>query len=356
MKISKKVLSVVLALAMVFSVCALSVSAALSAGQYGIKVETTAGIGQTSGTVDVTFKYQFPEGFDVASYMMQAGSNTTFCYNAAKYEYVGYEWLVVASDGTPVFKPNAPTSSDALFTNVSGKFTANDKTLAEKAGWNKVALIASAFDNNAQKEYTATTGAPLVADDDNEAAYLKVTFNVLGKLTADDIIGIPEATVTQLKNTKMMYRNGTANTTVAPANIVLADPATPAPISYVATQGQPVAEEGKWNLGIKAMIGVADDAFFDFDEKGHSKAIESVGAEVTINGKTESKTERFVYDIDGVYQYRVVLAGIDTSASEDVTIKFFYVTAGDEPKTVYGQTVTINLADAYAECSARFPA
>lgn len=325
---SKKILSLALALIMALSVCAIAASALdLATGTYGFKVESTATPGQKDGTVDVTFSYQFPKGFDAASYKMQAGSNTTFVYNSTKYEFVDYEWLVTNSSGDVVFKYNAPTMTAGLYTQLAGKYTATDTANAAKYGWDSICLIASAFDTTSQSECTSTTGAPLNVDANNEAAYLKVTFNVLKELTADDVIGIPEATVTAMKNTKMMYRDGNKNVTVTPANLVLTDAYAAPKAAYKVFDGavkirKNAADNTKYDLGF---TGSFEDFEPEFDENGTSATIKSVGCEVTINGVTNTYTDRYVYEGTsyGKYAFRVAVGAFGPLDTTEVSIRMF---------------------------------
>ena len=325
---SKKILSLALALIMALSVCAIAASALdLADGTYGFKVESTATPGQKDGTVTVTISYQFPKSFDASGYLMQAGSNTCLCYDNTKYEYDSYEWLVTNSSGDVVFKYNDANTKDALFTTLSAKFTTADTTNAAKYGWNGVCLISSAFDTTSQSECTSTTGAPLNVDANNEAAYLQITFNVLDELTANSVIGISEASVTQLKNTKMMYRDGNKNVTVAPANLVLTDAYAAPKAAYKVFDGavkirKNAADNTKYDLGF---TGSFEDFDPEFAESGTSATIKSVGCEVTINGVTNTYTDRFVYEgtTYGKYAFRVAVGAFGPLDTTEVSIRMF---------------------------------
>lgn len=110
------------------------------------------------------------------------------------------------------------------------------------------------------------------------------------------------------------------------------------------------------NLGIVAGFNVADIAIA-FDDAGTSTNVASVGATVTINGETQTLTERFVYATsdNSAYYFRTVIAGVTADYSGDIVVTPFVVMNDADSTTHYADAITITAAD-LATYVAKLPA
>lgn len=97
------------------------------------------------------------------------------------------------------------------------------------------------------------------------------------------------------------------------------------------------------NLGVVAGFDVADIAI-NFDEAGTSTDVDFVGATVTIGGTDATKYERFVYEAnDGAsYYFRTVVENVPADYDGDIVVTPFVVKGDD---TFYGDAITISAAD-----------
>lgn len=100
---------------------------------------------------------------------------------------------------------------------------------------------------------------------------------------------------------------------------------------------------GKVNLGVVAGFDVADIEI-DFDNTGKATNVTSVGATVEIAGASSTKEERFVYEANGgdSYYFRTVIAGVDADYDGDIVVTPFVVYNGE---TLYADAITISAAD-----------
>ena len=100
---------------------------------------------------------------------------------------------------------------------------------------------------------------------------------------------------------------------------------------------------GKVNLGVVAGFDIADIAI-DFDNAGTATNVDAVGATVTIAGASSTKEERFVYEANGgdSYYFRTVIAGVDADYDGDIVVTPFVVYNGE---TLYADAITISAAD-----------
>lgn len=117
-------------------------------------------------------------------------------------------------------------------------------------------------------------------------------------------------------------------------------------VYHVANQVQKNAEDASLiNIGVKGGFKASDIAIA-FNDAGTSTNVKNVGAKVTINGVTQTGTERFVYDVNGdgsEYQFRAVINGVDPSnASEIKVVLYVEMTDGT---THEANEVTISTSD-----------
>ncbi len=107
------------------------------------------------------------------------------------------------------------------------------------------------------------------------------------------------------------------------------------------------------NLGVVAGFDIEDIAI-NFNDFGTSTDVTAVGAKVTINGKDDTKTERFVYAMnDGAsYYFRAVIENVSADYEGDIVVTPF-VEKGED--TFEGDPVTIDAAE-LAKLVAKLPA
>ncbi len=107
------------------------------------------------------------------------------------------------------------------------------------------------------------------------------------------------------------------------------------------------------NLGVVAGFDIEDIAI-NFNDFGTSTDVTAVGAKVTINGKDDTKTERFVYAMnDGnSYYFRAVIENVSADYEGDIVVTPF-VEKGED--TFEGDPVTIDAAE-LAKLVAKLPA
>lgn len=352
---SKKVLSMVLAVIMVLSAFTVSAFAVANpeTGKVGFITTTTAKVGQSSGNVTVDIYYIFPADFDFSSYNHTIG-NIVLGYNNAKYEYV--ENSRVYDDNLAGFLQDESSSPTVLSvasgTGIAKTLCADAKlTTAEKdAGYNAAAQIKLAYVAGNSFGYGTSTGFPLVADKDKKVHVCSVQFTVKGALTAKDIIGVFDSS-TSGGQSAIQYRNGSKNAKWTAYVAETQAPAAANPITFVKTQAQWAdgnnTVQDTWKLGIVGTFKAAD-IDIKFSEGGTSTNVTAVGVDVTAGDYTTTETTRFVYDNgDNSYSYRAVVTNIpaDVSAEKTITVTFFAMVGGEK---VTGETKTINLAGALA--------
>lgn len=142
---------------------------------------------------------------------------------------------------------------------------------------------------------------------------------------------------------------GNPNKNVVENAVLAAAPASP--VYHVKNQIQWAnADKDTVNLGVVAGFDIADIEP-TFNEKGTSENIENVGAVVTIgDGAAATNFERYVYvanDGDSYY-FRAVIAGIPADyIGGDIVVTPFVWMAGEETP-IYGEAVTITAADVEA--------
>lgn len=117
------------------------------------------------------------------------------------------------------------------------------------------------------------------------------------------------------------------------------------PIVWKQNQVRP-AESGLANaidIGVKAEFS-AEDIAIDFDQKGTSTNYKTVGAELQVNGAPAGTGESaFVYEVEGNYQYRVIIKDVAKDSTDVYTLKFFAKDMNDN--ITYGETVEVSVAD-----------
>lgn len=351
---SKKVLSLALVVVMLMSMFAFSTSAAdLTTGQIGVKIVSDAVIGDPAGTV-VTVKayYVVPEGEEVQltnGNLHLAYDNTAFEIDTSDTINEGnFSW---GSSYFDVFKTQASTvnAASTISNNIVKQFSDAEKT---NYGWNAGVQIQETFDSNGWSTKTGFTIDP-------ECEIFSIEFTALTEIGAEDVIGISaNAYNSSFFKLKAFTESTTAGVVYDAANVVLTEnvavPVEAAKKVYHVKNQIQWADKAanKVNLGIVCGFDI-DDIGIAF-ENGTSTNVSSVGVTATINGVTDTYTERFVYSAkEGTaYYFRAVLGNVPGDYNGTIEITPFVVVDG---KTEYGDPITIT-ADVLASNVAKLPA
>lgn len=327
---SKKILSIALAVVMLFSVVTVSAFAitAPNSGEAAIYVTSDAKVGQKDGKVTVNVYYVFPAGLVDDSYL--AGiANFVLGINSAKYSFASFTWgpsySIMAPAQTQVAISN---SSKGLFKAVASKLTESDKA----NGYNMALQFNMKYGDSSVNpdNYSAKTGFPITVDEENKALVATVELNVLDSLTAADGIGILEATLNN--QTQVKYRDAAGKfqkfTAVMPDGT-----SAPAGETYKVFDGdvkirRNAADSAKYDLGFTGSFKKSDFPVV-FTDAGTATNLTQVGVKVTMNGVTNEYTDRFVYETADGYQFRAVLAGLeDSMAATEISVVMFIVFDG----------------------------
>ncbi len=118
------------------------------------------------------------------------------------------------------------------------------------------------------------------------------------------------------------------------------------PIVWKQNQVRP-AEDGIANaidIGVKAEF-TKEAVPITFDAKGTSENFAAVGAELQLNGAPYGYGESaFVYEVsEGVFQYRVILKNIAKNSEDVYTLRFYAIDTNGN--YTYGETVDVSIAD-----------
>lgn len=312
----KKIISFALAVAMLFSLLAISASALDSDG-IAYRVVSDAVVGMQAGEI-VTVKvyYVYPSDKDLSAYRQSLG-NVVLAYNKEYYQVLETPNIFAArafgSEYSGFFKTTTGmTHSTAFWNQVNTKLNANDLT----KGYSDAFLVGIAYESGGT--YNATTGFPVVP----ECEIFSVKFVVQKTLVEGANIGIPEGTLGS--QTYARYQNGTSSLAYANNKIDLSEGIVKS--NYVKvnfnneTKIRPNADNGALvDLGFTGKFLIAGIPINIV--AGRATNVSEVGVQLTINGVTNTYTDNYVYE-DGTtgYKFRVALTGID-AANFDTPIK-----------------------------------
>ena len=333
---SKKILSLALVVVMLMSMFAFSTSAALTTGQIGVRVESDAVVGAPAGTV-VTVKvyHVIPDGEDVqltAANISLGYDNTAFSVDTTT-----FAWGSTYAD---YFKLQTNTCNAA--TTISNNIVKNFGAADTANGWNAGVQVQQAFEGST---YTTKTGYAV----DTSCEIFSVEFTALKEITASDVIGVVTGAYGKsFFSLKAFNPSSTAGTLYAAENVVLSEGlATPASPVYNVGNAQYRPNGANYDLGVKFGFKTANIGI-EFNEKGTSTNIASVGATLKVNGVAvaDPVESRFVYDVNGdnsEYQFRVVIEGVAADSTDKYEIATFVRYTNGTVR--YADVVTINAAD-----------
>lgn len=348
---SKKILSLALAVVMLFSICAVAVSAVNGDGTEVITpvVTTDAEVGAPAGTiVTLTYAIDLPDGIDE---LQMCVGNIAIGWNSAAFA-VNSTQTTNASDARTwgadfeqyMKSTAAVTVSSAISTNILKKANANDTA----RGYDKACQVQMVYDGT---NATAQTGFPIY---DNQVIFT-LEFVAQRTLTADDCIGVVEGAYSDGTNGtffKICYFDGTAIGNYAASQIVLTNATAyaSAPSYDVYELSAPRKNSNGDGTNTVAVFFAFDSIAPDFDTAGTSQFISAIAATVTASsgGSTitvESDPIKYVYDLgSGEYGFRVILKNVPDDA--DITVVPSVTTTDSAAYNV--ETVSFNVADATA--------
>lgn len=316
---SKKILSIALAVVMLFSVVACTAGAANTTvtttfpadGQVGFRVVTDAYVGQPAGeTVTVKVYWVHPVGTDYSNYLQSIG-NVVLCYTDA------FSYAYAASEGSngrtwgeayaPYFKPAANVNSNnATYINsVISKLSTADKAY----GWSKAMLVQLTPDTTVT---TAAKGFPL----DPDCEIFSLEFTTTREVKATDIIGIPSHLIGSTVTAS--YSTGSKQVKWTAANIVNNEFAVPAVVSNSDTataKMRPGTAAGTVDLGIFGTVNAA--SFKPGKEKIDgvwvAPNLNAVGVQARVNGVVAAGESKCIYEIANGFNYAAAITGIDAA-------------------------------------------
>lgn len=338
---SKKILSLALAVVMLFSICAVAASAVQGDGTENIRIYlvSDAQIGAPAGTeVKVSYHVDLPDGIDELDMCI---GNIAIGWNTAAYSYVSRTW---GADFEQYMKGTAAvTTSAAISTNILKKANANDTA----KGYNKAIQVQMLYDGT---NSTSSTGIPVY---DNQELFT-LTFTAEKQLTASDVIGVVEGAYGQ-SFFKVCWFNGTTTAKVYPAaQVNMADAAAAPAAAAVEYDVYKLSAPRKHSNGdgtnTVAVFFAFDSIAPDFNTAGTSQFISAIAAKVTATSGSQSITVesdpiKYVYDLgEGEYGFRVILKNVPDAA--DITVVPAVTTTDSATYDV--ETVSFNVADATA--------
>ena len=369
MKTSKKVLGVVLALAMVLNVFAMGAFAALGTDAViALDIKTDKAVYAAGEEVIVTFGTKT----DAAVGKISIGSQIAVSYDKDAIVPYSESADITAHGFTPAAAYSAATAYDTGLSQVifndtligNGQATISDADTAN--GWDSVVAYCVS-DGSAAVYQDATAGIELfsikmkipadAADGTyklgfNKAAITDGYFTYVNSDTYATVIG-NDPTWYNFSTTEN-YELGTVEFTVGEA----------APAEKEVKHADTMAQwadkaAGKINVGLVGKF-LTEDIAIDY-EGNKLTNVAKVGAKVTINGKEIEDYTEFVYDVncDGSeLWFRAVVTGVDynaTGAAGDISV--VYVVEMTDGTTYESDAYTTTVAEVYAEaCGNGMPA
>ncbi|MBR0536260.1 MAG: hypothetical protein IIX14_07790 [Clostridia bacterium] len=346
---SKKILSLALAVVMLFSVCAVAVSAADYANaEDGIRIymTSTAKIGDIAGTVvDVSYYIDLPDGVD--ELQMNIG-NIAIGWNSAAYKINSTNTTNAADArtwgddfGLYMKSTCAVTVSSAISNNILKKATAE-----EAAKWDKACQVQMLNDG---ANSLASKGHPIY----DKQHIFTLSFVAQKTLTADDVIGVVTGAYGQ-SFFKVCGQAESGAFTYSAAQVDMADaavvPSAPAydVFNLKGSTGAIADKHANGDGTYTVAVFYGFDFNPEFNANGTSQFINSISATVTATAGGNSITVasdpiKYVWVVGEGYGFRVILKNVPENA--DITVVPSVVTNG----TSYNvETVSFNVANAYA--------
>lgn len=309
---SKKILSLAVAVVMLISIFAFSASAANTtvdtvfpaAGQGGYRVVTDAYVGMPAGeTVTVKVYYVLPDGVDYSSVSINWTGNTVlgftdaFTYDSGSRTWGDAYW----------FNKAGANVNEAAYAAAVKQFNDADKA----KGWTQAILVQKTLDTGCGSGLTSTTGHPV----DRFCELYTVTFTTTRTVTATDTIGIPEGCAG-----KMVAYRYIGSSALTAANIILSEAKAVAPLVVSnsdtdTAKMRPGAAAGTVDLGIFGTVNAA--SFTPGKEKIDgvwvAPNLNAVGVQARVNGVVAAGESKCIYELDNGFNYAAAITGIDAA-------------------------------------------
>lgn len=330
---SKKILSIALAVVMLFSVLACTVGAAnttvtttfpANANQVGFRVVTDAYVGQPAGeTVTVKVYWVHAVGTDYSSFLQSIG-NVVLCYtDAFEYAYSGtsgYEGRTWGEAYAPYFKPasNVNANNATYINSVISKLSDADKAY----GWTNAMLVQLLVDTSVT---SAAKGFPL----DPDCEIFSLEFTTTREVTAADIIGIPSHLIGSTVTAS--YSTGSKQVKWTAANIVNNEFAVPNVVAVNDTataKMRPGEADGTVDLGLTGAVNALSfEAGKEFAGGCYvAPNLNAIGVQARVNGVVAAAESTCIYETDDGFNYRAVISGIDADGLDDQIEVRTYIT------------------------------
>ncbi len=334
---SKKILSLALAVVMLVSVFAFTASATTTTfpetGKIGYRVVSNAYVNMPAGEeVTVEVYFVLPDGTD-ESFRLVA-HNIPFCYNSAYFSFNGFELGDYYADG--IFTATDPNTT--IFNTLKKAFT--DVETAK--GYDSAVQLQMKLDGSS--EYTSTTGFK----PSEYSPIFKLSFTTEDTLDANAIIGIPASAVA--KQFVPQYKNGTKNVKYGVDNTVLSEHIIDSDTMYLdVSDAQSFllrnnADDAN-SLDVGVMATFMDDAFpVTFTGKTCNE-LDNIGIEARINGEVETGLEsaelNYIYRnaTDNGYDFVGAITNIPASDLDTkIEIRAYFIANGT---TYYSNWVAV---------------
>ena len=319
---SKKILSIALAVVMLFSVVACTAGAANTtvtttfpsgSNQMGFRVVSDAYVGMPAGeTVTVKVFWVYPVGTDYDTFL-QSNGNVILCHTDAFTYDAGSRTFGEAYQS--ILKDANVNTLDTYSNTIIGKLTATEKAY----GWSRAMLVQVGVDT----VMSGTTSAKGFNIDPTSEIF-SITFTTTREVTAADSFGIPATGVGS--TTLASYSNGSKQVKITAANTIISEGYCPALVvanSDTATaKMRPGAAAGTVDLGI---TGTVKDISFNpgktavlngaGEVAGYKAAnLANVGVQARVNGGAIQTAEgTCVYATTDGFNYRAAITGIDAA-------------------------------------------
>ncbi len=317
---SKKILSMALAVVMLVSIFAFSANAAVTvdtvfpgAGQVGYRVVSDAYVGMPAGeTVTVKVYYVLPTGTDYDTLRVSFTGNTYLSFTDA---FTVNTDSRVWGDEYYYMKAAAQVNNSTAHKAASAKYNDDDKAM----NWTDTVLVQKTLDTAAGSGYTATTGHPIAP----YCELYSIEFTTTRTLTETDTIGIPAGCVGKTGSGAVIV--GTkkpTNATLTAEDIIINEATAKADRVEVndtaTTKMRPGSADGKVDLGLTGTV--MKTAFEPGKEKINgtwvAPNLNAVGVQVRKDGIVEDAQSGCIYELkDGRegFNYRVVITDMDVN-------------------------------------------
>ena len=351
---SKKILSMALAVVMLMSIFAFSANAANTtvtttfpgANQGGYRVVSDAYVGMPAGQ-EVTVKVYgvFPADTDFSTYLYSL-SNVVIAYSTDAYTYntendgstsLGYDGRTWGAAYADFLKPESIVNVGTPITTTAVK---NFTDTENGYGWNKAMVIQPSLVTG----MGVTQNSGWLVDPDCEI--FSLSFTTVRDITANDVIGIPSFTIG--KQTQFRVTTGTKASLLTTATIVNSEWAEPAVVAgddTTTAKMRPGTAAGTVDLGI---TGTVKKSSFEVAYAANGwtcSNLTAVGVQARVNGVVEAADDNYIYPTDDGFKFRAAITGIDAAGlGANIEVRTYIIT---DKGTFYSNWMYIDAEDVH---------